>query len=477
MKRIIISICIGGSFTFSCWSQSRTLDDCVRQAISNNLLLQQIELNVELAEINRLQTLGGMLPNLNAQASHGYNWGQRIDQFTNQFATERIRSNNIGFSTSVNLFSGLSQYHSLQQADINLAKSKFDLQKAQNDIALNVAAAYLTVLLNKEVEAIAAANKDNSLLQVARAEKLWNAGSVAENIVNDARTQLASDESTLINARNNTRLSLLDLAQFMRLPADQYAGFDVVVGSEADQLPMPINEAVELLVSRAMQNMPQVKSAALQVEAADKGVAVAKGSALPSITASASYGSGYSGAAQVLTGTPNITILPIGYVEGSNDLVLTPQFSYDDADFETKKFDDQLKDNVNKALFFTLTVPLFNGFANTANIKRAEIGQLNAQLQKEQTQQTLTNEVQRAYANSQGAYAAYEAALVSEAAAKKSFDWVQIRLEQGLAQSVEYASARTFYDNARANLTRSKYDYIFKRRILDFYLGTPIFGQ
>jgi outer membrane protein len=216
MKRLLLIICIGASFTPSSWAQARTLDDCVRQAIANNLLLQQTELNVELAAINRLQTLGGMLPNLNAQASHGYNWGQRIDQFTNQFATERIRSNNIGFSTSVNLFSGLSQYHSLQQADINLAKSKLDLQKAQNDIALNVAAAYLTVLLNKEFEAIAAANKDNSLLQMARAEKLWNAGSVAENIVNDARTQLASDESALINARNNTRLSLLDLAQFMR---------------------------------------------------------------------------------------------------------------------------------------------------------------------------------------------------------------------------------------------------------------------
>jgi outer membrane protein len=477
MKRLTLFVCISVCFAISARTQSLSLEDCVTLALSNNLLLQQSELNVELAEISRLQTLGGMLPNLNAQASHGYNWGQRIDQFTNQFATERIRSNNIGFSTSVSLFNGLSQYNGLQQAEINLAKSKLDLQKAQNDIALNVAAAYLTVLLNKEFEAGAAVNKENSLLQVARGEKLFSAGSVAENIVNDAQTQLASDESALINARNNTRMSLLDLAQYMRLPTDQYANFDVVVDGESEQLPMPMKEAVELLVDRAMQNMPQIKSAALQVEAADKGVAIAKGSALPSLTASASYGSGYSGAAQVLTGTPDISIIPIGYVEASNDIVLAPQYSYDDSDFATKRFDDQLKDNVNKALFFTLTVPIFNGFTNTANIKRAEISLLNAQLQKEQTQQTLVNEVQRAYANSLGAYAAYEAAVVSEAAAKKSYDWVLVRMEQGVAQSAEIASARTFYDNARANLTRSKYDYIFKRRILDFYLGTPIFGQ
>ena len=130
-----------------------------------------------------------------------------------------------------------------------------------------------------------------------------------------------------------------------------------------------------------------------------------------------------------------------------------------------------------KALFFTLTIPIFNGFANTANIKRAEINLLNATLQEEQIEQTLVNEIQRAYANSTAAFAAYQAALVSADAAKKSLDWVQLRYEQGLAQNIEFTAARTFYDNARANLARSKYDYIFKRRILDFYLGKSIVTQ
>jgi outer membrane protein len=102
---------------------------------------------------------------------------------------------------------------------------------------------------------------------------------------------------------------------------------------------------------------------------------------------------------------------------------------------------------------------------------------LNAELAQAQTTQTLTNEVQRAYANSRAAYAAYQATFVSTEAATKSFDWTQIRYEQGLAQSMEYTTARTFYDNARANLARSKFDYIFKRRILDFYLGKSILGQ
>ena len=470
------------NFFFVCLSlvgqaQVFTLEQCVNRAISSNLTLQQTQLNVGLAKINRLQAVGGMLPNLNAQASHGYNWGQRIDQFTNEFATERIQSNNLGLSTNVNLFNGFSQLNTLRQADINLAKSQMDLEKMRNDIALNAAAAYLSVLMSKELEAIAQSNRLNSQQQVERSERLWKAGSIAEGALNDAKTQLASDESAWVNANNNTKLALLDLGQYMRLTADELSQFDIAVGDQANDVPDPTVEGVDVLVAMAARTLPEIKSAQLQLEAAEKGVLIAKGAALPSLSASASFGSGYSGAAQVLTGSPDISTLPIGYVLGSNEVVVTPQPVYEDDDFATKAFGDQLQDNVNKALFFTLTIPIFNGFANTASIKRAEINKLNAELAQAQTTQTLTNEVQRAYANSRAAYAAYQATLVSTEAAKKSFDWAQVRYEQGLAQSMECTTARTFYDNARSNLARTKYDYIFKRRILDFYLGKSILGQ
>jgi outer membrane protein len=172
-----------------------------------------------------------------------------------------------------------------------------------------------------------------------------------------------------------------------------------------------------------------------------------------------------------LTGAPELETLPIGYVLGSNEIVVTPQPVYGDDDFDTKKFGDQLTDNVNKALFFTLTIPMFNGFANHANIKRAEVNRL------EQTKQNLVNEVQRAYANSIAAFSAYNASIASEEAAKKSYEWIQLRYDQGAAQYIEFSAARLLYDNARANKASSKYDYIFKRRILDFYLGTSNLGQ
>jgi outer membrane protein len=474
-KFILVSVvCMSWVCTHA---QAWTLEQCVQRAIVSNISLKQTELNIQLAQLNYTQAWGGMLPNLNAQVSHGYNWGQRIDQFTNQFATERIRSNNLGISTSVTLFGGLAQYNTLKQADLNLEKSHLDYERARNDVALNVAAAYLNVLLNKEFEAIALTNRNNSASQLLRSQKLWQAGAVAENIYNDAQSQAAGDESTLVTARNNTKMALLDLGQFMRLSDQEMGTFDAAITNEADFVPLPLQMGVDEVVNTAMGRMPQIKSANLQVEAAEKGLAIAKGGAMPNLSASASYGSGYSGAAQVLTGAPDLSTLPIGYVLGSNDIVVTPQPIYEDNDFETKAFGNQLNDNVNKALFFTLTIPLFNGFANYTNIKRAEVNKLNSELQEEQAKQTLVNEVQRAYVNSTAALAAFQAAEVSEEAARKSLEWIELRYVQGMAQSIEFASARTFYDNARANKARSKYDYIFKRRILDFYLGISNIGQ
>jgi outer membrane protein len=248
-------------------AQGWTLEQCVQRAIASNLGLQQSQLNIQLAQLNHLQAWGGMLPNLNAQVSHGYNWGQRIDQFTNQFATERIRSNNLGLSTSVNLFNGFAQYNTLKQADLNLQKSHLDYEKARNDVALNVAAAFLNVLVNKEMEAIALSNRTNSQTQVARSMKLLEAGAVTESVYNDAKSQAASDESTYINTQNNTKLSLLDLGQFMRLSDLEFATFDISLQDEANLLPAPLPMAVEQVVHEAMQRMPEIKSARLPASA------------------------------------------------------------------------------------------------------------------------------------------------------------------------------------------------------------------
>ena len=209
------------------FSQAWSLDSCVSYALHNNLSVVQSKQNIKLAEINEDVALGGMLPSLNAQGSHGYNWGQRIDPFTNQFASERIQSNNFGLATSVNLFNGFAQVNTLKQSGLNTEVSRWNFEKMRNDIALNVATAYLNVLINREFEEIAKRTLESTDRQVTRMQKLVDAGQMSVGNLNELLAQQASNNASLVSAHNSTELAKLSLMQLLQLSTDQMKTFSI----------------------------------------------------------------------------------------------------------------------------------------------------------------------------------------------------------------------------------------------------------
>jgi outer membrane protein len=433
------------------------------------------EENVSLTKLNETSAIGAMLPSLNAQGGHGYNWGQRIDPFTNQFASSRIQSNNFGIATSVNLFGGLRQVNTLKQAGLNSESAKWNYEKMRNDIALNVASAYLAVIINKEFMDIARRTLDGTDRQVKRMEKLVAAGQLAVSNLNDMQAQLASDNSSCVATENNFRLSKLSLLQLLQLDASKLDQFNIVIPKldEVEQYTLLSNP--DIAVQAALNNFPEVKGATTTVASAALGRKIAASGYYPNLNASFSYGTGYSGAAKVLTGTPDMLAFPIGTVFGTGESVWSiPQPVYNLDDYETKAFKNQLQDNVNRSLFFSMNIPLFNGFATHTGVKRAEINFRQAELQLEQTKQAITQSVYQAYNDAQAALANYYAFKTSVAANDKAFDWAQLRYEQGMSNITEYADARMRMEIAQANLARSKYDYIFKLKVLDFYQGKAI---
>jgi outer membrane protein len=456
-------------------AQVWSLDSCIAYAFLNNLSVQLSEENVSLSILNETNAIGAMLPSLNAQGSHGFNWGQRIDPFTNQFASSRIQSNNFGIATSVNLFGGLRQVNTLKQAGLNTETAKWNYEKMRNDIALNVASAYLAVIINKEFMDIARRTLDGSDRQVKRMEKLVSAGQLAVSNLNDMQAQLASDNASFVAAENNFRLSKLSLMQLLQLDASKLDQFSIIIPKldEVDQYTLLSNP--DIAVQAALNNFPEVKGATTTVASAALGRKIAASGYYPSINASFSYGTGYSGAAKIVTGNPDTLAFPIGTVLGTGQLVTSiPQLIYSTDDYQTKAFNNQLQDNVNRSLFFSMNIPLFNGFSTHTGVKRAEINFRQAELQLEQTKQAITQNVYQAYNDAQAALANYYAFKTSVAASEKAFDWAQLRYEQGMSNITEYADARMRMEIAQANLARSKYDYIFKLKVLDFYQGKAI---
>jgi outer membrane protein len=456
-------------------AQAWTLDSCIQHAYTHNLAIQISEENIGLSALNETQAIGNMMPSLNGQASHGYNWGQRIDPFTNQFASSRIQSNNFGIATSVNLFNGLRQVNTLKQAGLNTETAKWNYEKMRNDIALNVASAYLAVIINKEFMDIARKTLDGTERQVKRLEKLVGAGQLAVSNLNDMQAQLASDNATFVSAENNYRLSKLSLMQLLQLDGGSLEDFNIRVPriEEIEQLELIANP--EIVVEAALANFPEIKSATTSVAAAALGKKIAAAGYYPSLNASFSYGTGFSGAAKVVSGNPDTLAFPIGTVFGSGELVTSlPQLMYDSEDYQTKAFGAQLQDNVNRSLFFSLNIPLFNGFVTHTSVKRADINFRQAALQLEQAKQAIEQSVYQAYNDAKASLANYYAFKTSVSASQKSFEWAELRYEQGISNITEYADARMRYEIAQANLTRSKYDFVFKLNVLNFYQGKAI---
>lgn len=464
-------------FLMPCIAQAQvwTLDSCITYAYQKNLSIEISERNIGLAEISESIAEAAFLPSLNAQASHGYNWGQRIDQFTNQFASARIQSNNFGLATSLNLFNGLQQVNTLKQSKLNTEASKWNYEKMRNDIALNVASAYLSVLINKEFMNIAKRTLESSDRQVNRMEKLVAAGQLSEGSLNEIISQQASNNASFVNTTNNYEMSKLSLMQLLRLDAEQMQSFSIIVPQleEVESLRMISNP--EIIVEAALNNFPEMRSANVQLASAGLGKKIASAGYYPSLNASFSYGTGYSGAAKVITGNPDTLSYPIGTVFGSGEFVTSlPQLSYSNDDFSTKPFGNQLKDNVNTSLFFTLNVPLFNGLNTQSSVKRAQINYLNAESRLEQTKQSIEQTVYTSHADAKAALSNYYANKSSVDASRKAFEWAELRFEQGLTNMVEYSDARTRLENAEAAVTRSKYEYIFKVKVLEFYQGKAI---
>jgi len=472
-KTIIALLSVLLAFTAS--GQTRwTLESCIARAFEKNISIKQSQLNVDLAEINQKNAMGNLLPSLNGQASHGYNWGQRIDPFTNQFATERIRSNSFGISTSVNLFSGFQARNSLEQAHIDVMASRLNNEKARNDIALNIASLYLAILMNQEMVTIARSNSDNTGNQAKRITILVNAGQLAQNNLDDINAQMASDQATLVQAENTYNLSVLNLAQQLQLTSEETSTFRISSPDLSAVQSASLPPSAEAAVQYSLTHFPEMKSAEYNMQSADVGVEIAKGAALPSLSASFSYGTGYSGAASQVIGDPDFEVFPIGLVQATGDVVVSAQPIYGENDFETISFADQLTDNVNKSLFFSLNIPIFNGFSTESNIKRSEVNRLSAEYSLEATSQTLRQSVERAYADALAAKANYDASNKAVEASERAFRNSESRYEQGAATQVEYSDARTRLDNAKVNSLNNKYDYLFRLRVLEFYEGRAI---
>jgi outer membrane protein len=446
------------------WSLSR----CITHAHENNIQIKQAYLNAELANANLWQAKASTLPTLNGNASHAYNYGRTIDPFTNQFATDLIRSNNFALSSNFNLFSGFQNFNQVRQSQLEFLAARYDAERTANDISLNIATAYLQILFAEELLIIAENQVNITQQQVERSKKLVEAGALARGGLLEVEAQLATEDLQLVNARNQLDLSVLTLKQLLDLPPG--TPFNI----ERPVLNMPTGNLLslspEVISAHAQTIMPEIRSAELRVRSSQKSLLTARGGASPRLFLSGSLGTGFSGLRQRVVDLQLMGIQTIGQTQGGEN-VFAPLIS---PVFERIPFNEQINDNFNQSFGFFLTVPIFNGLQTRTTISRAKIARYNAEYHLQLAELQLNRNVQQAYADAVAAFKRHAATERALDALRESFKYAEQRFNVGALNALDYNNAKNRLVSAESDKLQAKYDYIFKLKVLDFYQGKPL---
>lgn len=429
-----------------------TLQECIEYAMKNNIQIKQTALNIEYDENVLKQSKLSRYPSLNARTGSNYSFGRALDLTTYEFTdNEQILSANASASSSMTLFNGFRQRNTIEQNEINLMASYKDVEKVKNDIGLNIAAAYLQILFNKELHSVARNQLEITGQQLDRTQKMVDAGKLARGSALELIAQYAAEEVNVVTAENQLQLSYLNLQQILDLP------YDPEFSVEIPDLPVPGDSLLMMSAHRVYEvaaiRMPQIKSAELRVESSEIGLDIARAGRYPSLNLSGDYSTGFSDNNRKIEGNDPVTGLP---------------------QYGKYPFWEQMNDNQSIGLGVSLSIPIFNGGQVSASISNAQIQLENSKLELQNARNTLFKTIQQSYNDALAALKKYKATLKALASMEESFMYTEKKFEVGLVNTVDYNMAKNQLTNTQSDLLQAKYDFIFKTEILNFYRGEPI---
>ncbi|TAF33621.1 MAG: TolC family protein [Cytophagales bacterium] len=451
------------------------LQTCIDYALKNNLQLQQNSLNIARAQSNLSAAKEAFYPNLNASSSLGSNFGRSIDPFTNTFVNKRIESVNTSIGANMTLYNGGTVRQTIQQNSVDLSTEQANLQRAQNDLMLNVASAFLLVLQNTELLNNAKLQIVGVKEQIDRTEKLIKAGALAESAIFTLNSQLATNEVQIVNAENGLMLAKIQLKQLLQMPANEVLEIAVPILPDVDVNAVLMN--TDEIYAAAESTLPQIKAADLGIKSSAIGIKLAQANRLPVITFGANAFTGYSSAQNKFfegDGTKTTVELPVGYLGSDPTQLVFKQQEIPNGKIVDFGFGRQFKESFRHNYGLSLQVPIYNRGQVRNATRQAQIrlsaSEINAKIVRNQLRQT----IEQAYADARAAQASFTANTRRYEVLKQSYDMTEKSLALGRANASEFNLAKNNLDIAQNELIRAKYDYIFRLKVLDFYMGKPL---
>lgn len=428
-NRIILSILCCLPLLLSA-QQRLTLEECIRIALENNRNVKQQKLNKESRTIAYHQARANLLPNLNGSMGQSFVFGRSIG-LDNTYKNTNSAQTNMSLSSDITLFDGLRMKHNIdaRKADMNAAQA--DMEQMENEIRMSVSTAFLQVLLNKELLQIANDQMEVTKTNIERRQELVKSGKVAQGELYELEAQQAKEQQNKIQAENNVKLSLLDLAQIMEIT--DFQNLDIVSPSPESLIQDNLPPSSQAIYDAALLSRPEIRASQYRLESSQKEVSMAKAGHFPTL----SFGAGAGTAYHRMSGLQNAP------------------------------FSQQLKNNVSASLGFSLSIPIFNRFQVSNNVKSAQITVENNRLEADKIKIELRKKIEQAYYNALAAESRWQAAQKSEKAGREAYRFAEQKYENGRANSYELYQAKSNLAQILAEQAQAKYEYAFRLKILE----------
>ena len=444
-----------------------TLNDCIETALKNNISVKQTELLSKAAEINYHQAKNNRLPVVQSSFSYSINNGRSIDNATNTYINQQLNLSDASAQASLPLFNGFQLKNTIRQNELSFAGATMEWQQRKDELTLQVILAYLQVLSGEDAMALAKQQTELTRQQFERIGIMGKEGAVPPGNVSDLKGQYAGDQINLINAENYFQASVLSLTQLMVVPYNEQLQFDRTgLIEEIKQFASMPDE----IYSLAIQKLAAVKASDFRVSSSVAAIKVARSGLYPTVSLFGGAGTNFSNNARLNRITGSFTDTTNSYVEsGVNQLpLLVPSNKYKS---DPISYASQFKNNISTGFGVSVRIPVFNALKTRAAIKFAKNDELNSRLVADNIKWQLRQAIDLSYINITATYKRFSALQDQLAAYTESFRIASVRFENGVINAPEYLIAKNNMERTNANIIIAKYEYLLRKKVLDFYMG------
>lgn len=411
--------------------QAWSMDSCIEYALAHNIRIKQSELNTRQRAVEYNTAKNSIWPSLQASGNQSFSFGRGLSEY-NVYVSTNTANTSFSLGGDLNLFTGLQTKNQITMGKLQLAAATADYEQTKDDIRLAIMQNYVQILYNMEIENIAKTQVSIDSAQVVRLEALAEVGKANLAEMAAQRSTLAQSQFSLTQAHHQLLLSILDLTQLLELEHPE--NFSI---QPMDVSTFSLNSFVsaEQIYNEAIGVRPEIRAEELRVEYAKTNISRTKGAYSPILS--------------------------------MNGGIMTNYYAM--LGYENAGFGEQLKNNFNPYVGFSLYIPIFDKMVSQNNIKTAKLQYSNQQMELENVKKALYKEIQQAYYNAVASSDKYKSSKAAKESAEKAFELSQARYEGGEITLTEYNENKNTFLKASSDLLQAQYEYIYLIRLLEFY--------